>query len=142
MNYKEITLKLRTARQLRGERPCVVTIPKNNGKLYSGKKNELYIMTLTSDKMLYFHGLSKWYKDYVPSRDFRIKIDGLQSYTKQALTKSVDEYTFSTKKGGLFFPIRVIHGVKGTYETDVNMEYIIRKLNSYGIKEDKLYDGK
>lgn len=142
MDYKAITLKLRTARLLRGERPCVVTVPKNKGKIYSGKKDELYVMTLTNDRMLYFHGITKFFKDYDPKRDFKIKIDGLVAYTKEDKTKSVCEYTFSSKNGGLYFPIRVIHGVKGTYETDVNMEYILRKLYSYGVREEKLYDGK
>lgn len=140
MDYKSITMKLRSARLLRGERPCVVTVPKNNGKIYSGKKDELYIMTLTSDRMLYFHGLTKWFKDYDPKRDFKIKIDGLVAYTVENKTKNVKEYTFSSKNGGLYFPIRVIHSAKGTHETDVNMEYVLRKLYSYGIKEDKLYD--
>lgn len=137
MDYKELTLKLRTAHNLRGEKPCVITVPKNNGKLYSGKRNEMYIMTLTKDNMLYFHGLSRWFKDYEPKMDFRLKLDGIVSYTKEALGKSLDEYTLSTKDG-LYFPIRVIHGVKGTYETDVNMEAFLRKLRGLGIKEAKL----
>lgn len=137
MKYKDITLKLRTAHMLRGERPCVVTIPKNEGKLYSGKKDEMYVMTLTKDNMLYFHGLSKWFKDYEPKMDFRLKLDGIKCYTKESKGKNVFIYTLSTKDG-YYFPIRVIHGAKGTYETDVNLEAFERKLRGLGIKEEKI----
>ncbi len=136
MKYKDLTMKLRAAKVLRGEKPCVVTIPKNDGKVYSGKRDELYVMTLTKDNMLYFHGLSRWYKDYEPSKDFRIKLDGIVSYSKEFVNKHTDRYVLVTKNGGLFFPIVFFHGLKDTYETDVNTEAFIRRMKSLGIKED------
>lgn len=137
MKFKDITLKLRTEGHLRGEKPCVVVVPKNNGKLYSGKNDETYVMTITKDRMLYFHGLSRWFKEYEPKKDFRLKLDGIKSYTKDKVNKVTDLYTFSTSTG-LYFPIKVVHSMKGTYETDVNLSAVLRKIKSYGIKEDKL----
>lgn len=130
-------MKLRVNHELRGERPCVVTIPPNAGKIYSPKKKEMYVMTLTKDNKLYFHGISKWMKEYVPERDFRLSLDAVTSYTIEDLTKSTRMYTLSTKEG-IFFPIVVIHGVNGTYETDVNVEKFLSKMRSLGIKEVSL----
>lgn len=138
-DYKTLTLKLRTNHELRGERPCVVTIPQNGGKIYSPekKKKEMYIMTITKDNKLYFHGLSRWMKEYVPEKDFRVSLSAIVSYTVQDISKTIRQYTLSTKEG-LYFPIIVIHGVKGTYETDVNIEKFLSKLRASGIKEAKL----
>lgn len=140
MDYKELTMKLRVNHTLRGERPCVVTIPKNEGKLYSPKKNkEMYIMTMTTDNKLYFHGLTRWLKEYNPTMDFRLSLEAIESYTIQDITKTLRQYTLSTKEG-LYFPILAVHNVKGTYETDVNIEKFLSKLRSIGVKEVSLND--
>lgn len=139
MKYKEITLRIRTQHLLRGEKPCVVCVPKNNGKIYTGTKDEHYVMTITKDKMLYFHGLTKWTKSYKPEMDFKIKIEALSEYTKEDLNKTTTLYTFSTKEG-LYFPIRVFHSVSATYETDNNLEVILRKIRNLGVKEVRLFE--
>lgn len=139
MDYKALTLKLRTNHELRGERPCVVMIPQNSGKIYSPakKKREMYVMTITKDNKLYFHGISRWMKEYVPEMDFRVSLSAIVSYTIQDINGTIRQYTLSTKEG-LYFPILVVHNVKGTYETDVNIEKFLSKLRANGIKEAKL----
>lgn len=138
MDYKKLTMSLRASRLLRGERPCVVSVPFNGGKIYSPKKGkEMYIMTLTDDNRLYFHYLTKWTKAYDPSKDFRVSLNAITSYTVEDINKTIRQYTLSTEEG-LYFPIIVIHHVKGTYETDVNIEKFLSKLRSNGIKEVSL----
>ncbi len=141
MNYKEITLRLRTEHMLRGERPCVVIIPINDGKLYSPqKRKEMYIMTLYKDNKLYFHGLTRFFKYYNPEMDFKLSLESIKSYTVQDISKNIRQYTLSTNEG-LYFPFLVMHDFKGSHETDVNIEKFLSKLRSMNIKEAKLNDG-
>lgn len=137
MDYKELTLKLRVNHELRGERPCVVYIAPNGGKIYSPRKKEMYIMTITNDNKLYFHGLTRFMKEYDPKKDFRVSLDPFKSYTVEDTTKTIRTYTISTENG-MYFPIIAIHSVKGTYETDCNIEKFLTKLRGLGIKEVKL----
>ena len=139
MDYKKLTLQMRVDHNLRGEKPCVVTIAPNGGKIYSPSKKEMYVMTLLDGNKLYFHGLTRWTHTYDPSKDFRVSLDPFTEYTSEDTTKTIKTYTLSTEQG-MYFPIVVIHGVKGSYETDVNIEKFLSKLRSVGIKEVKNID--
>lgn len=50
--YKDITLQLRVNRFLHGEKPCVVKVIPNEGKIFSPKKPQKFVMTILKDNKL------------------------------------------------------------------------------------------
>ncbi len=138
-NYKKITLELRVNRYLHGDKPCVITVIPNDGKIFSPKKNQMYVMTILNDNKLYFHRISNFFHDYMPNEDFRLSLDKVKAYTIESKKKNLKRYTLSTNEG-LFFQFDVLSGLKETYETDHNLESIKSTMRSMGIKEEKLGD--
>lgn len=136
-NYKDITLQLRVNRYLHGDKPCVITVIPNQGKIFSPKRNQKYVMTILKDNKLYFHRISNIFNDYLPQEDFRLSLDKVKEYTKEPVNKLMDRYTLSTNEG-LYFQFEVCHGIKETYETDHNLESIKSVMRSMGIKEEKI----
>ncbi len=136
-SYKDIVLPLRVNHYLHGDKPCVVTVIPNEGKIFSPKKPQKFVMTILKDNKLYFHRISNIFHDYLPEEDFRLSLDKVKAYTIENVNKLVYKYTLSTKEG-LFFQFEVMHGTKVTYETDHNIESIKSMMRSMGIKEEKL----
>ncbi len=135
MNQKQVVLEIRTAKKLRGKYPCVIEIEPNGGKILLDKKLRFFVMTITNDNMLYFHGLTKWLKKYDEEEDFMIKLSAIKAYTRQEKNKYTSQITISTEQG-FYVPITLRHGIKGTYESANNMEYILKELEKMGIKKD------
>ena len=135
--YKDITLALRVNRFLHGDKPCVVTVIPNGGKIFSHKKDQKFVMTILKDNKLYFHRISNIFHDYLPEEDFRLSLDKVRAYTIEPQNKLIDRYTLSTNEG-LYFQFQVLHGTKESYETDHNLESIKSVMRSMGIKEEKL----
>ena len=57
-SYKDIVLPLRVNHFLHGDKPCVVTVIPNEGKIFSPKKPQKFVMTILKDNKLYFHRIS------------------------------------------------------------------------------------
>lgn len=136
-NYKKITLELRVNRYLHGDKPCVITIIPNEGKIFSPKKNQMFVMTVLKDNKLYFHRISNFFHDYLPEEDFRLSLEKVKAYTIESKKKNIKRYTLSTNEG-LYFQFDVLTGLKETYETDHNLESIKSVMRSMGIKEEKI----
>ena len=135
--YKDITLQLRVNRFLHGEKPCVVKVIPNDGKIFSPKKPQKFVMTILKDNKLYFHRISNIFNDYLPAEDFRLSLDKIKAYTIEPQNKLINRYTLSTNEG-LYFQFDVVHGTKESYETDHNLESIKSVMRSMGIKEEKV----
>lgn len=140
MNYKQIVHDIRMARKLRGKYPCVISIPVNEGKIVTEKKEKRYVLTITDDNLLYFHALTKWTKAYDEDNDFMVKIDAIKQYTMHEPNKYTYMVTLATEKG-LFLPLNSIHGLKNTYESTNNFNYILKELEKRGVKKDYINYG-
>lgn len=132
MDLKKIVMDIRLERNLHGRFPVVVSIPPNPGNIVPFR-NGYYVLTLTKDNCLYFHGLSKFRKKYDPNKDFKIMLDPFKNYTYRILTKTVKEVCLINDNE--FLPFRFFAGLPTSYEGEYNVSYLCEEFEKRGIIE-------
>lgn len=132
MGRKETIMEMRTSRLLKGRKPCFIYMKKNNGEIYTGGQSD-FIMTIT-DNYLHFQKLSFFLRKYQPEKDFKLDRKRIKTYTLTKLnvaTNTLILYTVDKKFIQLFYNI----GIADTYETENNIDSIIKLLEEQGVKE-------
>ncbi|MDE7095560.1 MAG: hypothetical protein K2O23_03645 [Anaeroplasmataceae bacterium] len=135
MNRKQIVLQYRTQRLIKGHRPCVIYLKQNNGKIYT-KGTADFIMSIGKEN-LYFQRLSLFTKRLLPEKDFFVSLARIKSYNMRQtnpVVKCLTLYTFEKYFLEIFFYIKTAD----TYETETNIEEIVKMLEERGVKELKL----
>lgn len=132
MNRKQIILEYRTKRMLKGHRPGVVFLKQNKGNIYREGTAD-FIISIGKEN-IYFQRLSWFTKKLLPKKDFSISINRIKSYnlrTINPVVKCLTLYTFEKYYIEIFYYIKT----NDTYETEVNIEEIIKILVTNGVKE-------
>lgn len=134
MNRKEIILKYRTSRMIKGHKPAIIFLSRCVGKIYDGGQAD-FIMSLGKDH-LYFQRLSFFSRKLLPQKDFKVPIDSISSYMvvqKNIVTKILTLYT----KNRNFLQINYFIGTVDTCESEENIKSILKELNARGIQHEK-----
>lgn len=132
MDLKKIVMNLRNDRGLHGNYPIVVRIPHNLGHIVQ-EKIGYYIVALTKNNELYFHGLKKFTYRYDASKDFVIKLSPFKNYTFQPVGKNLKQITLINDED--YLPFYFFCNVKTSYESEYNAAYLCREFEKLGIKE-------
>lgn len=132
MDLKKIVMDLRNAKGLHGNFPIVVKIPLNQGHIVSDKAG-YYVVAITKNNDLYFHGLSKYRMKYQPQKDFAIKLSAFKNYTFQILNKNLKQITLYNEND--FLPFIFFANVKSSYESEYNASYMCKEFDRLKIKE-------
>lgn len=135
LNRKLIILENRTKGLLKGHRPAIVFLKKNQGKIYEGGAGD-FIMSIGKDA-LHFQRLSMFTKKLVPEKDFMLPLHRIKSYhlrTVNIITNCLTLYT--TEK----FYIEISYNTKtpDSYESEMNIQSILKILKERNIMEMKL----
>lgn len=137
MNRKQIILEYRTKRMLKGHRPGVVFLKQNKGNIYREGTAD-FIISIGKEN-IYFQRLSWFTKKLLPKKDFSISINRIKSYnlrTINPVVKCLTLYTFEKYYIEIFYYIKT----NDTYETEVNIEEIIKILVTNGVKELQVWE--
>ncbi|MDE6241029.1 MAG: hypothetical protein K2M08_01260 [Anaeroplasmataceae bacterium] len=132
MNRKQIIMQYRTSRLLKGHRPGIIYLKQNKGKIYTQGTAD-FIMTIGKEN-LYFQRLSMFTKRLLPEKDFSLHLNRIKSYNMRLVNpvvKCLTLYTFEKYYLEIFFYIKTAD----TYETETNIEGIIKMLEERGVKE-------
>lgn len=132
MNRKQIILEYRTNRLIKGHRPGVIFLKQNKGNIYMEGTAD-FIISIGKEK-IYFQRLSWLFKKLLPKKDFNININNIKSYNLRIINpvvKCLTLYTIDKNYLEIFYYIKS----NDTYETEMNIEEIIKILSNNGIKE-------
>lgn len=132
MDLKKIVMNLRKDLVIHGYYPVVVKIPFNMGHIVDSKVG-YYVVTLTKDNELYFHGLSKYRMVYDSKKDFVINLSAFKNYTFQIIGKKIKQIMLINDND--FLPFQFFANVKTSYEGECNAAYLCKAFDSMGIKE-------
>ena len=135
MNRKQIILELRTSRKLKGRMPGVIFLKYNKGEIYKGSQAD-FVISIT-DKNIYFQRLSFFFKKLKPEMDFKIPRNTIKSYNLRDINiaiKCLTLYTIDRK----YIEINYNVGLADNYETQDNINRIIKELESAGVKESRI----
>lgn len=132
MNRKQLIMQYRTSRQIRGHRPAVIFLKQNKGKIYMEGTAD-FIMSIGKEN-LYFQRLSLFTKKLIPQKDFSLNIDRIKSYNVRIVnpvTKCLALYTVEKFYLEIYFYIKTTD----SYETETNVDSLIKMLEERGVKE-------
>ena len=131
MDKKEFIQMLRANRIIKGNRPAYIFLRKNFGNIYNGKKSD-YILSINKNE-LYFQKIT-FFKGLNPKSDFVLKVNNFIRYkiiNYNMLFNSLCLYD----KNGNFIEINYETSRKDSYETEVNMNDIVKRLKEAGLTE-------
>lgn len=134
MNRKEIILYYRTNRLLKGHKPAIIYLKQNIGKIYDGGQAD-FILSVRENELV-FQRLSFFTKKLLPAKDFTLGIARLKSYNLREVNLVTNCLTLYTVEK---FFIEIYYNTKtaDTYETERNIQDIIKLLEDKNIKEMK-----
>lgn len=137
MNRKEIVLEMRSTGKLIGTRPAVVSVFKNYGLIHN--KGGYFVLSIKKDEGLMFQSLSKFLKIYNPKKNFYVDVKDIKSFVLREQSKYLMMLYlyFNDKK---FLPLYYPTGGASTYETEVNVQYIVKFLKSKHITDSSKLD--
>ena len=134
MNQKELILKYRTAGLLKGHRPCVILLKKNNGKIYMESAAD-FLMTIGKEN-LHFQRLSLFSKKLLPEKDFAVSLARLKSYNLRQVGMVMKCLTLYTVEK-FYLEVFFYFNTRDSYVTNDNMASIIKMLEEKCVKELK-----
>ena len=131
MDKKEFIQRLRANRIIKGNRPTYIYLRKNVGNIYRGKRSD-FILSINKNE-LYFQKIT-FFKGLKPKDDFILNIKDFIHFkiiTYNILFSSLCLYD----KDRNFIEINYDTRRKDSYETEVNMNDIVKRLVDAGITE-------
>ena len=134
MDRRYIVQSLRVNGQLKGVKPCVIFLKKNNGDIYLNGM-ATFVMSIKNDK-LYFQRISTFFHELKPKDDLELDLNRFESYVH--VSRSYYNILCLYCKNRNFIEINYDKGTADTYPTEDNIRRIIEELNKLGIKERKL----
>ena len=131
MNRKRIIMYYRTSRQLKGHRPAIVYLKQNIGKIYNEGQAD-FIMTITNNELV-FQRLSFFTKKLLPKKDFTLNLERIKSYNLREVNLVTNCLTLYTVEK---FFLEIFYNTKraDTYETEMHVSEIIKKLEARNVK--------
>ena len=129
MTKKEFIQSLRANRIIKGNRPSYVTLKKNFGNIYKGKKSD-FIMSITNTD-LHFQKVTI-FKGLKPTLDFKLSISDIKHYyvtTYQGLFNTLCLYDHNKN----FIEIHFAGINKEDRENVININDIIDRLVKLGV---------
>ena len=135
MNRKNIVQNLRISGRLKGKKPAVVFLKKNDGGIYD--KGVAYFVMAERDGMLNFQRLSAFRKNLIPELDFSVELKQFNRYifVKRSFYNILCLYNDKKKT---YIEINFDKGTPDTYPTEENISFLMEMLEKMGIKEVKL----
>ena len=115
---------------LKGMKPCFVFLKFNRGKIYNGGLSD-YIMSLKDD-VLHFQKITHWFKVLKPKEDFDLNTKRFVEY--RIITRTTCNALALYDTEGFYIEIWYDKGFRSTYQTEVNIDRIIKELTSKGLK--------
>lgn len=138
MNIKEVIMRYRNTKRIKGIKPAYITLKRNGGKIYNSTAAD-FIMSIRDD-VLYFQRLT-FLKNLKPNLDFEINLKNFQEYSLITLN-SFTNCLYLYDKKNCYINIFYNKGLPETYLSEDNISRIIVDLEKMGIKEIKSEDEK
>ena len=135
MNRKNIVQNLRISGRLKGKKPAVVFLKKNDGGIYD--KGVAYFVMAERNGMLNFQRLSAFRKKLIPELDFSLELKQFNRYlfVKRGFYNILCLYNDKKKT---YIEINYDKGTPDTYPSEENIALLIEMLEKMGVKEVKL----
>ena len=131
MDKKQFIQELRANRIIKGNRPAFVYLRKNVGNIYKGKKSK-FILSIKND-VLYFQKVT-FFKGLKPKEDFTLNIKDFIKYRFISYGVFLSSLCLYDGKRN-FIEINYDTRRSDSYETEVNMIDISKRLIEAGLKE-------
>lgn len=131
MNKEEFIQNLRANRIIKGNRPAYVTLKKNFGNIYNGRSSD-FILSIRNNELI-FQKISL-FKGLKPALDFKLKMSDFKHFrfvSYNMLVNVLSLYDYNRN----FIEIYYNTKRKDSYETEVNMNDIVKRLVDAGITE-------
>ncbi len=135
MDLKKIVQNLRNDLGLHGNYPFLVKIPFNHGHIVEDKSG-FYILALTKNNELYFHGITKFRYRYDKKKDFSIRLSPFKNYTFQTVGKNLRQITLYNDED--YLPFYYFCNIHNSYEGENNAAYLCKEFDKLGITEKNL----
>ena len=132
MNQKELLISLRSRGILKGVKPVMVKMNKNNGGIYKDG-NADFVMTI-KDNLLHFQRLSVFFKKPIPNLDFSVNLKNFKEYSIVSINSFVN-CLFLYNKRGEYLQMFYSKGTKETYFSEDNLFRMLKEIEKLGIKE-------
>ena len=132
MNQKELLISLRSKGILKGVKPVMIQLVKNDGGIYKDG-NADFVMTIKDD-LLHFQRLSVFFKKPMPNLDFSVNLKNFKEYSIISLNRFVNCIYLYNKKGQ-YLQMYYSKGTKETYFSEDNLFRMLKEIEKLGIKE-------
>lgn len=138
MNKEEFIQHLRNNRVIKGNRPSFVYLKKNFGKIYNGKKSN-FVLSIKKNE-LYFQKVT-FFQGLRPNEDFVLDINDFKHF-KFISYNMIVNVLYLYDKDRNFIEIFYDCKRKDSYETETNMNDIVKRLVDLGLTElpEEIYD--
>ena len=117
MDRRYIVQSLRVNGQLKGVKPCVIFLKKNNGDIYLNGM-ATFVMSIKNDK-LYFQRISTFFHELKPKDDLELDLNRFESYVH--VSRSYYNILCLYCKNRNFIEINYDKGTADTYPTEDNI---------------------
>lgn len=134
MNRTRIVHNLRVSGRLKGKKPAIVFLKKNDGQIYD--KGIAYFVMTEKNGMLNFQRLTTFTKSLKPELDFSIELKNFKKYLFAQRGFYNILCLYNDKKQ--YIEINYDKGTFDTYQSEENISLLIDTLEKMGIKETKL----
>lgn len=134
MNQKELLISLRSKGILKGVKPVLVKLIKDNGGIYKDGKGD-FVMTIKDD-ILHFQRLSVFFKKPIPNLDFSVNLKNFKEYSIVTINSFVNCLYLYNKKGQ-YLQMFYSKGTKETYFSEDNLFRMLKEMESFGINQIK-----
>ena len=131
MDKKEFIQMLRANRIIKGNRPAYIFLRKNFGNIYKGRRSD-YIFSI-SKHQLFFQKVTL-FKGLKPKSDFILNVNDFIHYKIINYNMLFNSLCLYDKEGN-FIEINYETSRKDSYETEVNMNDIVKRLEEAGLTE-------
>lgn len=131
MDKKEFVQYLRNNRIIKGNRPAYVYLKKNFGNIYNGKRSD-FVLSVRKNELI-FQKVTM-FKGLRPQEDFILDLNNFIHYkliSYNILFNSLCLYDKDRNFIEIYFDINR----KDSYDTEVNMSDIIKRIQEAGIQE-------
>ena len=129
MDKKEFIQTLRSNRIIKGNRPAYVYLRKNFGNIYKGRKSD-FILSIRKNE-LHFQKVTL-FKGLRPKDDFTLNINDFVHFKFIAYNILFNSLCLYDKDRN-FIEIHYDTKRKDSYETEVNMDDIVKRLAEAGL---------
>ena len=129
MNKEQFIQKLRADRIVKGNRPAYVYLRKNFGNIYNGGRSD-FILSIRNNELI-FQKITL-FKGLKPSSDFKLKISDFKSFKFISYNMLVNVLCLYDHNRNF---IEIYYDTKrsDSYETEVNMNDIVKRLVDAGV---------